>query len=394
MIEHRAVGPAGDLTRLRQINEHAILDLVRTRGELRAAEVAKLSGLTRASVVEVLGSLERKGWVAVEAPVAAGRGRPAHRYRFRNEAGRVAGLDIGAHTVRAAIADLAGTVTATAHGSVTPELPRRLRVAAAAQVLQRCLDAGDTGADDVWVTAVGSTGRLDNDGRMLLASAIPDWAGIDLVEALTGRVPGIVTVENDVRLAAIAEQQVGVAHGIDDLILMQTGRRAGLGIILDGHLRRGYAGIAGDISPFSAVHCDHAFQHLDGCRATPASGPGDDHIADVFTAAEEGNRAALTAVRRYARAVANVTATAVSLIDPQLVVLGGVLAAHASLVLPVLTKELDTRCLRTPDVRPSAFSSDAVVRGAICQGLNHLGRTLLGTGDGMVAPLRSPRQDR
>lgn len=66
MIEHRAVGPAGDLTRLRQINEHAILDLVRTRGELRAAEVAKLSGLTRASVVEVLGSLERKGWVAVD----------------------------------------------------------------------------------------------------------------------------------------------------------------------------------------------------------------------------------------------------------------------------------------------------------------------------------------
>lgn len=390
MIDPRAVGPAGDLARLRQINEHAILDLVRTRGELRAAEIATLTGLARASVVEVLGSLEQKGWVAVEAPVAAGRGRPAHRYRFRSEAGRVAGVDIGAHSVRAAVADLGGTVIASTRGTVTPELSRERRLTAAAGVVERCLEAAGATADDVWVTAVGSTGRLDGDGRVLLASAIPDWAGVDLVEALTGRLPGVVTVENDVRLAAVAELQMGMAKGVDDLVLVQTGRRAGLGIVLDGRLRRGFGGIAGDISPYSALNCDAAFEHLDRCPAVPEAGAGGDHIADVLAAAGEGNRDALDALHRYTRAVAEVTAVAVSIIDPQLVVLGGVLAPHASLVLPVLTGELDARCLRTPRIRPSTFGSDAVVLGAIRRALNHLGAALLGTGHGTVAPLRSP----
>jgi predicted NBD/HSP70 family sugar kinase len=390
MLESRQTPPAGDLTRLRQINERAVLELVRTAENLRVAEIATATGLTRVSVVEVLKSLEEKGWVTVEAPVVAGRGRPAQRYRFRAEAGRVVGVDIGAHSVRAVIANLAGTVVATAERAVTPELTRRRRLNAVVGVVTECMSSAGFGPEDIWVSVIGSTGRVDATGRVLLASAIPDWAGLDLPGALSGRVPGgQVLVENDIRLVTIAEQRLGVARDAEDLILVQAGRRTGFGIVLDGRLRRGHGGVAGDLSPFNALSCDDAFSHIDDCTAVPSTGATDDHSADVLAAAAEGNKTAVTSVRRYTRAIAQVTATAVSLLDPELVVLGGILARCPELVLPVFENELESRCMRTPRIKASLFGQDAVALGAVCHGLAHIGDLLLDT-DGAVPPFKAP----
>ncbi|MEU4542497.1 helix-turn-helix domain-containing protein [Nonomuraea dietziae] len=71
------------------------------RGEqpLTLTDVAGRTGLSRASTEDVVRELMGKGWVAEAAPVAGGVGRPARRYRFRADAGRVMGVDIGGHKV-------------------------------------------------------------------------------------------------------------------------------------------------------------------------------------------------------------------------------------------------------------------------------------------------------
>ncbi|MFI6601006.1 ROK family protein [Nonomuraea sp. NPDC050536] len=390
MIEARTLFPAGDLNRLRQINEQAVLEIIRSAGELRLAEIAERAGLARASAGEVVRGLQAKGWVAEEEPVATGRGRPAHRYRFRAEAGNVVGLDIGAYTIRAAVADLRGDLRGEAVRLPAPATPAGERLAMAREAVLECLATAGIAEDDVWVTAVASTGTLDLDGAVLACAAIPDWRGVNLVERLTGRVPGVVMAENDVRLATLAEQRLGAARGVRDVIVVQAGRRVGLGIVIDGQLRRGHGGVAGDLSRFSALSCEHAIGHLDECVAVPRGGATGDQTRDVLAAAGEGRPEAVAAFTRYSRVVAEAVASTVSIVDPEMVVLTGTMAARADLMLPVLEAEMDLRCMRTPRVVASSFGSDAVTLGAVWHALGYLADRLLGSEDTPVQPLRSP----
>ncbi|TCO55872.1 ROK family transcriptional regulator [Actinocrispum wychmicini] len=392
-MESRPVVPAGDLNRLRQINELAVLDVVRGGGPMRLSEIADQTSLTRATVREVVSGLQDKGWVAAEAPVVAGRGRPAQRFRFRTEAGCVLGLDIGAHSIDAAVADLGGAILGHAHQRPTARTPASERLALVGRAVRESIaDAGIT-ADQVWVTVAGSTGRLAPDGSVLASAAIPDWSGLNLVDRLAPLTPGTLVVENDVRLATLAEQRIGAARGARDVVVVQAGRRVGMGLVLDGQLRLGAGGVAGDVSRFSALNCEYAIDYIGRCATLPSGGTTGDHVQDVLIAAREGQSAAVDAVRQYARVVAEAVATTVSLLDPEMVVLTGTMAAAAAIVVPILVAEIKLRCLRTPAVAASEFGSTAVMYGAIQKGVGHLIDTLLGAGNNAVPPLQ-PLSDR
>ncbi|WP_163566797.1 ROK family transcriptional regulator [Fodinicola feengrottensis] len=390
MIGPRSVVPAGDLTRLRQINERAVLAAIRVGGELRLAELVSLTGLTRASLTEVIRGLRDKGWVVEQDAMTAGRGRPAHRYRFHAEAGHVVGLDIGAYAVKAAVGDLAGTVLGEARRQTRPADSRAKRLDSTVDAVGDCLRAAELPANAVWMTTAGTTGRIDRNGRILLSAAIPG-AGLDLAGRLAELLGGPVLVENDVRLTTLAEQRLGMARGVRDLVVLQAGRRVGLGLVLDGAVRHGHRGAAADVSSFSALSCDHAVDFLDLCPAVPATGGTGDRIQDVLTAAAEGQPAAVNAVGRYVRAVSQVAAAAVSLIDPEMLLITGTLAPYADLVRPILLDESHLRCITVPRVEVSTLGPDAVHQGAVQYALDHLADLLLGDPDSALPALTRPQ---
>ncbi|WP_163506346.1 ROK family transcriptional regulator [Fodinicola acaciae] len=369
MIVPRAAVPAGDLNRLRQINEHAVLAAIRTGGDLRLAELVERTGLTRASLAEVIRGLTDRCWVVAEEPYASGRGRPAQRFRFNAAAGHVVGVDIGAYAIRAAVADLAGTVVARAERAVNPDDARTRRLAATAATIDDALGGAGLGRGDVWLVGAGTTGQLAPDGKVLLSSAITDWSGADLPAELTELLELPVVVENDAWMRTLAEQRIGAAQGISDLIVLQAGRRLGVTLVLDGRIRCGHSGMAGDVSVFNALNGDAAIEHILACSVAARTG---DHIHDVATAAIEGDANARKAMRRYTRAIGEVAAIAVSLVDPEMLLLTGVFASYAQLVVPDLTAELELRCMSTPRVAVSGFGAEAVPIGAVWYALDHL----------------------
>src|SRR3954451_15312593 len=97
---------------LRRMNAQRVLDAVRASGPLRVTELVELTGLSRPTVDAVADELVRLGLCGEEAAEAQRRGRPARVVGFRADAGFVGGVDIGEVKVRAAVADLAGTVVA------------------------------------------------------------------------------------------------------------------------------------------------------------------------------------------------------------------------------------------------------------------------------------------
>lgn len=372
----------GDLSRLRQLNAMAMIRALRDDKPLTLTELAKRTGLSRASTEDVTRELIGRGWVAEVEPTAGSVGRPARRYRFRADAGRVLGVDIGGHTIRALVTDLDGELLKSSSVPVTPELGRKERLAAVDRCVLTALAGAEVTPDQIWSTGVATTGLVDGTGKVMLSDSLTEWTGVDLAEHLRRLVPAPTRVENDSKLAALAESWRGVARYAKDVVFLLAGVRTGTGLIIDGKLHRGFGNAAGEIGALPAVGWLKAPDHLRAWRggtgrpadtaagpprsaAAPGSQAAGDEFSDVFAAARDGDRAAIKAIRRYTRDIAVGVSALILTLDPELLVIGGGFSRSADLVLQPLRSELDRWCLRTPEIRISTFGDEGVAFGAV-----------------------------
>lgn len=419
----------GDLSRLRQLNAVAVLRVLRGDQPLTLTELSKRTGLSRASTEDVARDLLGRGWLTEVSPAGGTVGRPARRYRFHAEAGRLLGVDIGGHKILALVTDLEGQVLNQARLAVEPELGRRDRLAAVDDCVAKVLAGANLTPDRIWATGVATTGLVDGTGKVMLSDSLPEWTGLDLAGHFRRLVPGPVRVENDGKLAALAETWRGVARHAKDMVFLLAGLRTGAGLIIDGKLHRGFANWSGEIGALPAAAWLRAPAHLRGWLSreantvrpplgTPrpadtgdpvstrrpadtnrlagagARAPqrhGDDtagyersappptalwqassrllstpvEVERVFLAARDGDRDAVRAVRGYVRDLAIGASALVLTLDPELVVIGGGFSRSADVMVEPLRRELDRWCLRTPEIRVSGFADEGVALGAV-----------------------------
>jgi predicted NBD/HSP70 family sugar kinase len=379
-----------DLAGLRELNSLSVVRALRGSPPLTITDLAVRTGLSRPSVGVIVQELAAGGWVTVVEPNGSVVGRPARRYEFNAGAGHVLGVDVGAHKILALLADLDGKVVQTIRRQVTPQDNPDERLAALDQAIVDCLDQTGLAPADLWQVTVGVTGPVDATGRTTLFTPLPGWSEVDPVGHLRLRFSCPIRVENDCKLAAVAERWQGVAHDAADIVYLLAGMRTGAGLIIDGNLRRGFGGAAGEIGALPAVRWLNAPSHLENCPGVPDTISPDDKAAWVFKAARTGNSAALTAIRRYTRDLAVGTAALVLALDPQVVVLGGGFSRSADLILDPLKRELQRLCLRMPDVRASTLGDESVALGALRVGLDEIDRLLLSSGLSVPA---APRRD-
>jgi predicted NBD/HSP70 family sugar kinase len=359
----------GDLSRLRQLNTQSALRALRGAEPMTLTELSKHTGLSRASTEDVVDDLLARRWVVEEPPVAGAMGRPARRFRFRSDAAHALGVDIGGHRVRAVITDLDGAVLGRAQDEADAHAGRDRRLAVADDVVAECLRSSGLTAGELWGAGVGTSGLIDPTGKVVFSVDIPEWTGVNLAEHFGGRLGVPVLVDNDGRLAALAEQWRGVARYAEDFVYLLAGLRTGLGLVIGGRLHRGFGGAAGEIGALPAAGWIRAQEHL-------RRGGGE--AADVFAAARAGDRGALAAVRRYVRDLSVGTAALVLTLDPQMVVLGGGFSRSADVLLDLLRSELDKQCFRTPEVLASQLGEESVALGAVRLALDDAEMRLFG----------------
>jgi predicted NBD/HSP70 family sugar kinase len=383
----------GDLSRLRQLNALAAIRTLRGEPGLTVTEISRRTGLSRASTEDVVRELLERGWVAETEPTTGTVGRPARRYRFRSDAGHVLGVDIGGHKVLAVVADLDGELRHSGRVAVTPAMGRRERLAAVDRAVEDCLAGAGLTAPEIWATGVATTGLVDGTGRVMLSEALPEWTGVDLAAHLGRIVAGPILVENDSKLAALAESWRGVARYAKDVVFLLAGLRTGTGLIIDGKLHRGFGNAAGEIGALPAVGWLRAPEQLKSWPGAKGGGHTDDpdsFAVELFTAARDGDRRAASAVRRYVKALAVGASALVLTLDPELVVVGGGFSRSADLIVEPLRRELDRWCIRTPEVRVSAFADEGVALGAVRLALDHVEQALNGRGQ-LASPDRFRR---
>ncbi|HZX01724.1 ROK family protein [Kribbella sp.] len=385
----------GDLSRLRQLNAAAVLRESRGTQPLTLTELSKRTGLSRASTEDVARDLLGRGWLTEVAPAPGTVGRPARRYRFNSGAGRLLGVDVGGHKILTLVTDLDGEVLHQARVDVPADAGRRERLAAVDHCITKALTAAgiptnprapgtppahtSTGARAgaggawIWATGVATTGLVDGVGKVMLSDSLPEWSGVDLGAHVRRLVPGAVRVENDCKLAALAETWRGVARYAKDVVFLLAGLRTGAGLIIDGKLHRGFANWSGEIGALPAAGWQQAPRHLhtwleNNPPTTPdpaRNGGSASGVERVFVAARGGDDAARVAVEGYVGDLAIGASALVLTLDPQLVVIGGGFSRSADVLVEPLRRELERWCLRTPEIRVSSFADEGVALGAV-----------------------------
>ena len=367
---------------IRALNEQLLLGHIRDHGPCSRADLARLSGLSKPTVSLALATVEQAGLIQ-EAGQRIGRpGRSALLYEIRPEAGFVLGLDVGAQYVRGALADLAGEVRArsSARSHASGGRSRVDELVSLADGL--CAQVGLTRAD-VTQTVIGSPGVYDP-GRsaMALAGFLPGWDRPAVMTRLREAFGESLAVENDVDAAALAERAHGHGQEVDSFAFVSVGTGIGMGLVIGGQLFRGAHGVAGEIAfmPMSGGHgTDPEDARKRGVFEAAASAPavvraarragmrGQVSAPPVFTAAARGAERAAAVVAEEAALLARVLCAVVTVVDPELIVLGGGVGQAPGFAAAV-TAELRQIAPVMPEVKVSALGTDAVVDGCLAAG--------------------------
>ncbi|MDH6137599.1 putative NBD/HSP70 family sugar kinase [Kitasatospora sp. MAA4] len=357
----------GDSSLLRRINAAVTLRALRDGQSVTLTQLVGDTGLSRPTVEGVIENLVESGLVAeVEQTQDSSRqrGRPARWFRFRAEAGHTLGIEIGVHTVRVVLADLAGQLIGSHSRPVDEGLDAEERVGAVRAAVAELLRKAGISRDNLWAVGVGSPGIVDKDGAVRLGTAMPGWTGLDLGARLRRSFRCPVLIENDANLAAIAEHWQGAAVGMGDVVFVLAGLSPGAGSLINGRLHRGFGGAAGEIGALHLLGQEATPERLLSTTGKPLDPLDEAAVARVLRLAREGDQVARVAMDRFLGRLVHDVAALVVAIDPQLVVIGG-WAAGLDGVLDPLREQLALYCLRAPEVTLSALGEDVVALGAL-----------------------------
>src|SRR6266704_2762188 len=334
------------------MNARTILDLVKRSGPISRAEVARASGLSKPTVSLGLAALLEAGLVREMGRSSGGRGPTAVLYELNPEAGRVVGVHVGRHWVRAALADITGNVVARRVERARISSARGLIGQLGAIARGLATEVG-IGWDQVSHVIVGSPGVFEpTRGAVILAPNLPGWGRHGLVEALRDELGSHVGVENDVNLAAVGEQWKGHGHGVRNFGYLPVGADP-----YDHHVRRRGA-FEEATSGAGVVRIAHEVG-MKGAL-TPKR---------VFALARKRDPLGLEVVEREARRLALGLAAVAAVVDLELVILGGGIGGNADLLLEPIGAELRTLSPMRPRLVGSALGDDAVLHGAVATAL-------------------------
>ena len=243
-------GRPGTPSLLRELNDRAALDLLLGGEMLTRSQISEYTGVSKVTVAQMLARLEDRGLVTIAGEQAGGRGPNAALYSVVPSSAYVAGLYVDLNLVSAAVADVTGRrvaeVSGNPNGTDDPaELVRR--------TVERACAAAGVDVTQLSALVIGSPGVVDpRTGDPQLAVNLPAWheGALDAIKS-AWHTP--VVIENDVNLAAMAEQADGAAAGAGDFVLVWLGVGVGLATMLGGRLHRGTTGAAGEIG-YLPVH--------------------------------------------------------------------------------------------------------------------------------------------
>jgi len=341
-----------------------VFQLLRAEPRTRAQLVA-ITGQARSTIAARLDSLSEVGLIGQIGERSSAMGRPAASFYFRPDAGAVLAVDIGASHVRVAVTDLSVKILTERHLELNVEEGPDVVLGQVIALSRELLAEAGIATSRLKGVGIGIPGPVTHDsGRPSSPPIMPGWDGHDIIGTMKAAFDVPIHVDNDANIMAIGEHALAWKD-VADLVFVKFATGVGMGIILDGQIRRGAKGSSGDIGhirvpggPPNPCHCGGTgcleavigvpalLAQLEAVGRTATSG------ADIVSLVRSGDKAAIQVIRDAGRTAGEVLAGVVSLLNPSVIAVGGILAqAHEQLIagiresvyaksLPLATQDL------------------------------------------------------
>ncbi|WP_345430636.1 ROK family protein [Actinoallomurus vinaceus] len=306
------------------------------------SELVQITGLSRATVSSLAADLLAAGLVEESEPDAQARstGRPAQALSMRASAAYAVGTDIGHQHVRVALCDLSGMPIWNDVVATEVDRAPRETLDLAAGLIRRALRERNVDARRVLGLGVDIAAPVrDPDGVLEAHGIMPGWVGVQPGAELERRTGLTTRLANDANAGALAERRYGAGRNVDDMIYVRLSAGIGAGIISGGRHLHGSGGLAGEIGHIRSVpdgrvcRCGNR-----GCLETVASPIAIARlletswghpvaVSDLLPLIKSGDRGAVRALEEAAEEIGRVLANLVTLLNPELIVVGGDLAS-------------------------------------------------------------------
>jgi predicted NBD/HSP70 family sugar kinase len=369
----------------------AVLQLLFSNSDLSRAHISRVSGLSKQTISSVMAELKSAHLVEQTGNTEGGVGRRAQTYRLSPYAGFAVGIDLGGTNFRSGLVDFSGNVLgelsiATPHSSVDELLEimsmtisqlfekANVRVSELAQIV-----IGIPGVVNPVTGVVSNAPNLEYLDNLILR---------DLIEA---KFNVSTLVENDVNIAALGELE---KSNTEDFGFIAIGTGVGMGLILEGELRRGFNGGAGEIGylplgeNINQLSREGHFEELIGGHAIELKYfnqvKNKKTLIEIFESASKGDEISENIVNELARNIALGIRAICSILDLGEIILGGGIGSRQDLYKKVLD-HLKKSMVNPPNVKVSTLGARAGLVGAMSYALSEMRGHVLTHGSLMTA---------
>ncbi|WP_043444136.1 ROK family transcriptional regulator [Arthrobacter sp. L77] len=341
----------GSQSALRERNQHRVIAALMSGGPRTQAELARQTGLSTATVSNIVKSMAVTGIVSTVPTTSSGRRALSV---VLNDNGQVAaGIDIGRRHLRVVLASPNYRVLQEASVPLPLGHSAQDGLAAAAGLLDTLLEDGGISRGALLGAGIGIPGPIDRrSGTVVQGAILPEWVGINIHETFSERLGVPVLIDNDANLGALAQVTWGPHSAVDNLMFIKVGSGIGSGLVLNGALFYGNVGITGELGHTTInehgliCRCGNR-----GCLETVAStstmiellSRGGSEPVDtrrIIDRALTGDTATLRVIDDAGVAIGRALAHMANLINPETIVVGGPLTDLGEILLGPIRRGL------------------------------------------------------
>jgi len=382
----RRTSPPGSQSSLREANRARIVESLKRHGRLTQVELAGSTGLSPATVSNIVKELTAAG--LLHTSFTSRSGRRATLVSLARQLGLVAGVHYTSRQLHIAIADVTRTVVSQTSLPLPLDHRHDAQLDRLAILLGELMESLGGGVADLLAVGLALPAPIDpRTGMVSTPGLLRGWEGVDVAASLAERIGRPVHVDSEANLGGLAEAREGSGRTASSSVFLRIGHTISAGLIVSGDLFRGVNGKAGQIGHVTIdengpiCRCSNR-----GCLEMYAGGPallslfppeaGMQRISDLLQAAEAGDGSSRRVIADAGRHIGIAAASLCNLFDPELIVVGGELAQAGEILMAPMRHSLERSALPSADGLPeivgASFGEWAETRGAIAVALDHV----------------------
>ncbi len=356
----------------------AVLQLLFSNKDLSRAHISRVSGLSKQTISSVMADLENAHLVEETGITEGGIGRRAQTYRLSPRAGFAVGIDLGGTNFRSGLVDFSGNVL----GELSIETPHS-SVDELLQIMSKTISQlfknANVPVSELAQIVIGIPGAV-NPATGVISNA-PNLEYLDnlvLSNLIQARFNVSTLVENDVNVAALGELEKSKT---EDFGFIAIGTGVGMGLILDGELRRGFNGGAGEIGYLplgenvNQLSKEGHFEELIGGHAVESKYlkqvKSKKTLIEIFESAAKGDSISEKIVDELGSNIALGIRAICSVLDLGEIILGGGIGSREDLYVKIV-EELRKTMQNPPSVNISTLGARAGLVGAMSYALSEM----------------------